>query len=327
MRAPSALGGGTPARLTAFVAVLLAAFGSAWAVGAATDPSSSTSTTEPAGMAGHDDRSAGEEAGAHGDGDGAHSDAGSEHSDAGDDAALPGLASTVDGYTIEPVEATLPTGERVPFAFRVTDPDGNAVTRYTEAHEKQLHLIVVRRDLSGFQHVHPELAADGTWTVDLELPSGGSYRAYADVVPTNLGRNVVLGTDLDVAGDYAPVDLPAPAATTTVDGYQVDLTARGGHPEPGVETMLTYSVSRDGRPVDDLQPDLGAYGHLVTIRDGDLAYLHTHPADEATPGESGGPDIEFMTTFPSAGTYRLFLDFQVGGQVRTAELTVEVGRH
>jgi len=309
-------GGGTAARLTAFVAVLLAAFGSAWAVGAAAEPSSTSSGRDDEAMGSHGARSVhggpGEQGGDRG------------HGTATDDGALPGLASTVDGYSIEPVSATLPAGDRVPFAFRVTDPAGHPVTSYTEAHEKELHLIVVRRDLSGFQHVHPELSADGTWTVDLALARAGSYRAYADVVPTDLGHNVVLGTDLDVAGDYAPVELPAPATTTTVDGSEVTLA---GHPEAGAETRLSYTVSRDGRPVDDLQPYLGAYGHLVTIRDGDLAYLHTHPADEARDGETGGPDIEFMTTFPSPGTYRLFLDFQVRGEVRTAELTVEVGRH
>jgi hypothetical protein len=312
--------GSTTARLAAFAAVLVAAFGSAWAVGAAVQPSAGStgsSGSEPAVMDGHDDTGAG------------HDDAGAGHADNADNAAaddddLPGLARTVDGYSIEPVESTLTAGDGVPFAFRVTDPDGHAVTRYTEAHEKDLHLIVVRRDLSGFQHVHPVLSDDGTWRVDLDLPRGGSYRAYADVVPTDLGRNVVLGTDLDVAGDYTPVALPGAAASTTVDGYDVTLA---GHPDPGVETRLTFTVSRDGRPVGDLQPYLGAYGHLVTIRDGDLAYLHTHPGEDARAGESGGPDIEFMTTFPSAGTYRLFLDFQVGGQVRTAKLTVEVGRH
>ena len=318
MRTPRPLTG-TAARLAAFVAVLLAAFGSAWAVGAAVEPSSAATERDATAAAGHDE--GGRDEG--GRDEGGHDEGGHEAAASGD-AALPGLASSVDGYSFEPVQARLPAGDRVPFAFRVTGPDGRPVTRYTEAHEKELHLIVVRRDLSGFQHVHPVLSADGTWSVDLDLARAGSYRAYADVVPADLGRNVVLGTDLDVAGDYAPLELPVPTASTTVDGFEVTLA---GHPEPGVPTRLTYTVSRGGRAVDDLQPHLGAYGHLVSIRDGDLAYLHTHPAEEARAGRVGGPDIEFTTTFPTAGTYRLFLDFQVGGEVRTAELTVEVGRH
>ena len=306
------------ARLTAFVAVLLAAFGSAWAVGAAVGPADS----QP-------DADTHAEADPRAEGDGAQSEADDGHDDdrgtpTSDHGTLPGLASTVAGYSLVPLQPTLPSGDAVRFAFRVTGPDGSPVTDYTEAHEKDLHLIVVRRDLSQFQHVHPVLTGDGVWSVDLDLSRAGSYRAYADVVPTDLGRNVVLGTDLDVAGDYRPVALPAAATSTTVDGFDVRMT---GHPEAGVETDLTFTVSRDGEPVTDLQPYLGAYGHLVTLRAGDLAYLHTHPGEDAEPGVAGGPEVEFMTTFPSPGTYRLFLDFQVDGEVRTAELTVDVEEH
>ena len=91
----------------------------------------------------------------------------------------------------------------------------------------------------------------------------------------------------------------------------------------GSASELTLSVSRDGRPVTDLQPYLAAYGHLVVLRDGDLAYLHVHPAGEPGDGTTpSGPDITFYATAPSVGDYRLFLDFQHGDVVRTAEFTV-----
>jgi hypothetical protein len=83
--------------------------------------------------------------------------------------------------------------------------------------------------------------------------------------------------------------------------------------------------------VTSLQPYLGAFGHLVSLRDGDLAYLHTHPAAEAHDGDRGGPTVAFATEFPTAGSYRLFLDFKADGKVHTAEFTVTVadadGRH
>jgi hypothetical protein len=98
-----------------------------------------------------------------------------------------------------------------------------------------------------------------------------------------------------------------------------------GKPSAGKESELTFTISKGGKPVADLQPYLGAFGHLVSLRGGDLAYLHTHPAQEASAGMKGGPEIKFMTTFPTAGTYSLFLDFQHAGAVHTAEFTVRVG--
>ena len=93
---------------------------------------------------------------------------------------------------------------------------------------------------------------------------------------------------------------------------------------PGEESELSFQVSTGGRPVTDLQPYLGAYGHLVVLRAGDLAYLHVHPAGEPGDGVTEpGPDVSFLSTAPSAGTYRLFLDFRHGDAVHTAAFTVE----
>ncbi|AQA23575.1 putative secreted protein [Rhodococcus sp. MTM3W5.2] len=86
---------------------------------------------------------------------------------------------------------------------------------------------------------------------------------------------------------------------------------------------MTLTVARDGKPVTDLQPYLGAFGHLVALRTGDLAYLHVHPQGEPGDGVTApGPDVNFHAQAPSDGTYRLFLDFQHENVVRTAEFTV-----
>ena len=294
----------TPVKLAAYAGGLAVAFAAAFAIGAAASPigtGPNTAQHEDAKMKPHTN---------------------SAHQATTATATLPGLAVSDAGYTLQLATTTLPAGTEVPFRFTVTGPDGASVTSYRETHEKELHLIVVRRDLTGFQHVHPTRAADGTWSVPLELAAAGIYRVFADFQPAALNRTLTLGTDVAVAGDFQPVPIPAPAKTATVDGYDVSLT---GKPVAGRETELTFTVRRNGADVTDLQPYLGAFGHLVSLRAGDLAYLHTHPAEEAKPGQQGGPEVRFATTFPTAGTYRLFLDFQVGGQVRTAAFTVTVG--
>ncbi|WP_167760518.1 hypothetical protein [Blastococcus sp. CT_GayMR16] len=134
------------------------------------------------------------------------------------------------------------------------------------------------------------------------------------------GENRTLGADLAVPGDYQPAPLPAESRTAEVDGYSVTLD---GDLVSGEEWELTLSVTRDGRPVTDLQPYLAAYGHLVVLRTGDLAYLHVHPSGEPGDGVTEpGPDITFFSTAPSSGTYRLFLDFKHGDAVHTAAFTV-----
>jgi len=191
------------------------------------------------------------------------------------------------------------------------------VTAFDVAHEKELHLVLVSRDLRTYAHVHPERDARGTWTVTAPPMPAGSYRVYADFVPTG-GEGMTLAADLGVPGDYTPQPVPEPAHETTVDGYDVSVD---GELVAGQESVITVTVTRGGEPVTDLDPYLGALGHLVAIRDGDLAYLHVHPLDETN--GPGGPAVRFAVDVPTAGTYGLYFDFSHGGTVRTASVIAD----
>jgi hypothetical protein len=146
-----------------------------------------------------------------------------EHGQHGEGDVVPGgLAVSRAGYTLVPGQDTLPAGQPTTFRFTITGIDGTPVTRYEREHDKDLHLILVRRDLSGFQHLHPTLGAGGVWSQRLTLPRAGDYRAFADFVPAG-GPALTLGVDVHVAGDYQPKPLPGPARTATADGYTVTL--------------------------------------------------------------------------------------------------------
>jgi hypothetical protein len=191
-------------------------------------------------------------------------------------------------------------------------------TGYEIESARELHLIVVRRDGTGFQHLHPRRAADGTWSTPLTVDAPGSYRVLADFALGGVRRT--LGVELPAPGAFTPTPAPPLTTSTSVDGVAVSLAA-GTALRAGRESVLRFRVTRGGRPVAGLQPYLGARGHLVALREGDLAYLHVHPEEHAEPGE-----IPFAAAFPSAGRYRLFLQFRTGGVVHTAPLTVRVDR-
>ncbi|MGY2875814.1 hypothetical protein ACVW00_003004 [Marmoricola sp. URHA0025 HA25] len=268
----------TPVKVAAFVAGLAAVFAAAFGLGALTDPD-----TEPAadhGASGHD----------------------SAH-DSGHDAAA---AVSVH---LALSERSYAAGRDVPVSFQLQTADGTPVTAYDVEHEKQLHLIVLgTRELTDFQHVHPTLAPDGTWSVALRLEPGSAYRMYAD--GSTGGEGFLATADFSTTGGHpAPGPVPEPATTDRVDGFTVQLDQADG--------AATLRVTRAGQPV-ALEPYLGALGHLVVIRVDDLAYLHAHPAE--------GPTPVFAVSGLAPGRYRYFFDFQVGGVVRTAAFTVDVDK-
>jgi len=223
-----------------------------------------------------------------------------------------GLAVSENDLTLDLARHTAHPDTSFRLDFRILGADGRAVRDFDVEHTKRMHLIVVRRDLSGFQHVHPVLRRDGTWTTPLTLPQAGTYRVFADFSVD--GKPTTLADDLQVDGDVRSRGLPAPAKAAETDGFHVRLT--DGTVRAGEESELAFDVIRNGRPV-RLQDYLGAKGHLVALREGDLAFLHVHP-------DAGS--LRFEASFPNAGTYRLFLQFQVAGRVHTAAFTLEVSR-
>ncbi|MGY0064745.1 hypothetical protein ACWY4P_51365 [Streptomyces sp. LZ34] len=308
----------TGLRIAAFAAALAATFGTAYGVGSGVGEIS----PEPASAAhqGHPDASRGErgeggEGAEHGGGHEQGQDGGHEPSPPG------GLQISEGGYTLDLRTSRLQTGKSADLRFAIVrDGTGRPLTAYDREHDKELHLIVASRDLATFRHLHPTRAADGTWSTPVDLPEAGPYRVFADFTPKG-GEGLTLGADLAVAGAYEPTELPARGTTARVDGYQVEL---GGGLTPGKGSELTLTVTRNGKPVRDLQPYLGAYGHLVALRSGDLAYLHVHPGGEPGDGKTKpGPEISFTATAPSPGAYRLFLDFKHQGKVHTAAFTVQ----
>ncbi|WP_030491674.1 hypothetical protein [Micromonospora chokoriensis] len=229
-----------------------------------------------------------------------------------------GLAVSSAGFTLAPLATEFTAGRPGQLQFQVRDVQRRQVTRFAIVHDKPMHLIVVRRDLTGYQHLHPTMAADGTWSVPLTLAQPGLWRAYADftVVADNGAQTAVtLGTDLVVPGDYQPGALPGPATSTTVEGFTVGYQ---GTPQAGATVPLTFRVERAGGAA-SLERYLGAYGHLVALREGDLGYLHVHPETELVDGQ-----IKFWLTTPGPGRYRLYLDFQVDAKVQTAQFTLTV---
>ena len=280
-------------RMAIFVAALAIVFAGAALAGAALDPRG-------------DDRATDNERAGHG--AGAEEEAMTGHS-APD--PVRGLAVADDGLRLVVDDPELRRGETEEIHFRIADARGETVRDFDVEHEKRMHLIVARHDLTGFQHLHPEQAADGSWSIAARLPEAGSYRMFADF--THDGTAQTLAADLRVDGraDLRPLPAPAPEAVSD-GGYDVQLDAANAR--PGAEAQLDFTITKDGEPI-ETEPYLGAGGHLVALREGDLAFLHVHPA---------GDGVAFAATFPTAGRYRLFLQFQHEGRIHTVAFTREV---
>lgn len=229
-------------------------------------------------------------------------------------AGADGLKASAARLTLDAGSTRLRAGRATDWRFTIRDAAGQPVTRFERDQTKLLHLIVVRRDVTDYQHLYPVLGRDGEFSIPITVARSGVYRAIADF--TTGGKRHVLGIDLRAPGSAPDRPLPAAATEALVDGYRVDLD--DGELKAGRDSQVTFTVSRGGRPVESLQRYLGAYGHLVALRAGDLAYSHVHPtSDDRARGV-----VRFIADLPTKADYRLFFQFRTEGVVRTVAFTV-----
>jgi hypothetical protein len=295
-----------PKQLATFAVVLAGLFGVGVVAGEVIDPNTPGGKADAQGSSTKEMKDMGAGSGnSHG---GGHS---------GETDPVRGLAVAQNGLRLIVEDPELRRGATEQLRYRIVDERGDTVRDFEVEATKRMHLIVARRDLTGFQHLHPEQQSDGSWTVPVRLGAAGSYRVFADFLRD--GKQTTLASDLRVDGNADLVGLPEAQAVATSDlGDDVRLAA-GGDVHAGEEAALAFTIKKNGRPV-HVEPYLGAGGHLVALREGDLAYLHVHPITKA---DAAGP-VKFGATFPTTGRYRLFLQFQDAGRVHTVAFTQEV---
>lgn len=235
-----------------------------------------------------------------------------------------GISSTADGYTFDSAISVL--GPSQEYKFRILGPDGQPVTTgYVEEQTKLLHFYGIRDDLTGYVHVHPVMAPDGTWSVHLPLPMPGPYHVYAGMLLRDAANKVhilVLRRPVSMPGPYqlSPI-LPAPSMSAEADGYTITFTTP---PKAWTVMLFPAKVTRNGQPATDLEGYLNSYAHMTAFKAGTLLYGHAHPLEYVTNGQSGGPMLTFHTEFPGSGDYRLFIEIQTGGKLHNLDLTVHV---
>jgi hypothetical protein len=224
---------------------------------------------------------------------------------------------TAEGYALHAVEPTQRPGKEVAVEFTVSAPGGPPLSEIDHDAGEYMHLIAVRRDLTGYQHLMAQQGEGNSWWGLLDL-TPGPWHVIIHFQSKTLGREIALATDFTVSGTYRPEPLPPAADHVQVKGLMV---ARTGELTTGADSGSGVVVSDDGQPVTDLQAAHGEMGHSVAIRPADLGYLHLHATSLGT-----GPRLDFLGSVSDTGSYRLFVEFYRAEKPYLAEFTVQVTR-
>lgn len=215
--------------------------------------------------------------------------------------------------------------QSVPLEINIQDKAGKAVNNFETFQDKQMHLIVVSDDLRFFQHVHPTFKGNGRFEVNPDFPAPGSYTLFSDYKPAGEKEQVSV-EKLTIPGNVPlPTELEKFSNTKILAGTKVNLKLAEANIKAGKEVKLSFDLQEAAKnqPVKDLQPYLGEKGHLVIVRSSSPLsvsdYIHAHALKDSSSGQ-----INFISSFPQKGTYKLWLQFNRNGKVNTADFWVNV---
>lgn len=234
---------------------------------------------------------------------------------------VPVLPAASPGFSVRlaPAVPGLGSGRAVELVATILDPKGEVVREFDIAHEKPVHLIAVSHDLSWYEHAHPRLLSAGGWAAEVTFPTPGSYELFYDIAPKG-ALPQVLRASLQVPGQAPPRAVLAPdvEAVKAIGHDRVSLRLSGAI-AAGREARLAYTITRDGASVaHQLEPYLGAQGHLVAISEDLASFVHGHPAQAA------GDAMSFDVHFPKPGLYRAWVQFRLAGSLFTVPYTLRV---
>ncbi len=247
--------------------------------------------------------------------------------------------------TPETLEPNVPTT----LTFTVRDAQGNPVQDLVLDHNRILHVVIASKDFSVFAHIHaedlgpitPEMLKTAEFSTRYTFPKPGEY-----LVSVDYSERAYLFSDQFYLKIGAADKMSAPKGESfsfqeNVDGYDVTLETSPTRLKAGAAATLDYHIEKNGQPFTEMSPYLAVPMHISIIRDDLMVFLHIHGllpvsftgkllgesihASHLLLPDKFGPDIEASDfTFPSAGVYHIFGEFNSGSKIVVTHFTVRV---
>ena len=229
-------------------------------------------------------------------------------------------ASGVDMLIVSTKPRQLKAKEPAELKMMIHAADGRMLKDFEVSHEKKVHLIVVREGLDQFAHLHPDVDDKGNLSVTHTFPVPGTYRLFADYKPSGSGPALATA-ELRIPGEQPEVAPLQPNVPGLVTGDGLDAQVAVEKTGTGLAAIVSFRLQNtEGEAVSDLEPYLGAMGHLVIVSADSKQYVHAHPEEQ----QAGQTDVRFEAHFPEAGLYKGWGQFQRRGQVYTVPFVVNL---
>lgn len=201
---------------------------------------------------------------------------------------------------------------------RIKDDKAVSHENLKEVHTQKVHLLIIDDSLEDYSHIHPKaLKEPGLYEFEWDAKKQANYRVWADLHPLDTDTQEYVIADLVTEKEVKSEINRTIVLESTMDGYTFKLSFDSeslviGNPALGKITI----TDKDGNPVKDLEPVMGAFAHIVGFFDDNQTVVHIHPMGEepSKPTDRGGPELQFHIVAEKAGFIKLFAQVSIKGK-------------
>ena len=243
---------------------------------------------------------------------------------------------------LETNPAKINAGTPVSITVHLEDRKGRPLQGLMAHHERVLHAIIIGRDLNVFAHIHPEdlgmltdvMLDTAMFPLRYTFPKAGAYIVGVDFATEDgvYSKTASLFVSGQPNMGEPKIDL---SRSKNFGQYRVTFAPFPKSIKAGEETTIKYFFQKNGKPVTDLQPYLGAPMHLAVVRSDLTQFMHTHGVIPGEPQAQHdhmhsmtlgkfGPKLEAAIVFPVKGVYRIFSQVKHKGKVLLFNFMVSV---
>lgn len=187
-----------------------------------------------------------------------------------------------------------------------------------EVHTEKIHLLIIDDTLEDYSHVHPRpLKEPGLYQFEWNPKKQGHYYVWADLFPIATNKDEYVVTDVFLGEDAKSSINRNVVMKNTVDGYQFQLAfEKGDLKTKQTNTGQITITDLKGKPVQDLEPIMGAFAHIVAFSDDLKTIVHIHPMGKEPTKETdrGGPVLKFHIESDKPGFIKLFAQVKIKGK-------------
>ncbi len=215
-------------------------------------------------------------------------------------------------------QKTLQAGKPVTLVLHLKDKQNKPISLagLEERHTKKIHLLVVDQSLSDYHHLHPvALKKAGSYEFTFTPKTSHNYRVFADVKPVKGDAEMVPVLLSGKSPCGKPCIEKKDADASEVGGVKAAVTFDQKTFKVGSATHGEITLTDDkGDKLTDLQPVMGAYGHIVGFYDDFATTAHMHPlgAEPKKPADRGASPLTFMLHPMRAGYMKYFVQIRRG---------------